>query len=64
MVGDDAPITRKPLSSIDGLKGRIIIGGYTAVQTWQTAVGSTHLQPGDRVIAVLHVRPPAATCRG
>ena len=52
VVGDEAPITRKPLFQIEGLKGRIILGGYARGETWQTAVGSTQLQPGDLVIAV------------
>ncbi len=52
VVGDDAPITRKPLYQIEGLKGRIILGGYARGETWQTAVGSTHLLPGDLVLAV------------
>lgn len=52
VVGRDAPITRKPLFQINGLKGRMIIGGFSRGGTWQTAVGSTHLEPGDKVIAV------------
>ncbi len=30
----------------------IIIGGFLRDDEWQTAVGATHLQRGDRVIAV------------
>jgi trk system potassium uptake protein TrkA len=52
VVGDGAPITRKPLSKTNGLRGKIIIGGFSRSDGWQTAVGSTHLQPGDTVIAV------------
>lgn len=52
VVGDGAPITRKPLLQTAGLRGRIIIGGYARSGSWQTAVGTTHLQPGDRVIAI------------
>jgi len=52
MVGDDAPITRQPLHRVDNIKGRILIGGFFRDDNWQTAVGSTHLQPGDKVIAV------------
>ncbi|MBD3873522.1 MAG: NAD-binding protein [Acidobacteria bacterium] len=52
VVGKGAAITRKPLYQIEGLKGRIIIGGYSRGESWQTAVGSTHLEPGDKVIAV------------
>jgi len=52
VVGEGAPITRKPLLRIEGTKGKIIIGGYSRDNGWQTAVGTTHLQPGDKVIAV------------
>jgi len=52
VVGHNAPITHKALSNTDGLKGRIIIGGFHRDDEWQTAVGATHLQRGDRVIAV------------
>lgn len=52
VVGDNAPITRKPLYQIEGLKGRIILGGYARGEAWQTAIGSTHLLPGDLVLAV------------
>jgi trk system potassium uptake protein TrkA len=52
VVGEGAAITRKPLYQIEGLKGRIIIGGYSRGESWQTAVGSTHLKPGDKVIAI------------
>lgn len=52
VVGEGAAITRRPLYQIEGLKGRIIIGGYSRGESWQTAVGSTHLKPGDKVIAI------------
>jgi trk system potassium uptake protein TrkA len=52
VVGDSAPITRKPLLKIEGTRGKIIIGGFSRSNGWQTAVGSTHLQPGDKVIAI------------
>jgi trk system potassium uptake protein TrkA len=52
VVGDDAPITRKALYQAEGLKGRMIIGGYARGESWQTAVGSTHLLPGDLVLAI------------
>lgn len=52
VVGLSAPITKVALSNTAGLKGRIIIGGFLRDEEWQTAVGATHLQPGDRVIAV------------
>jgi trk system potassium uptake protein TrkA len=52
VVGDSAPITRRPLAQIQGIRGRIIIGGFSRSNGWQTAVGSTHLEPGDTVIAI------------
>jgi trk system potassium uptake protein TrkA len=52
VVGEGAPITRKPLLQIQGTRGKIIIGGYSRGNGWQTAVGTTHLQPGDKLIAV------------
>ena len=52
VVGRNAPITRKPLLQIEGTRGKIIIGGFSHGAGWQTAVGSTHLQPGDKVIAI------------
>jgi len=59
VVGEGAPITRKPLYQAEGLKGRIIIGGFFRDGEWQTAVGSTHIASGDKVIAVctsVHLR--------
>jgi trk system potassium uptake protein TrkA len=52
VVGRNAPITRRPLYQIEGTRGRIIIGGFSRSGGWETAVGSTHLQTGDTVIAV------------
>lgn len=53
LVADEgAPITRKPLYELGGLKGKIIIGGVCRKGLWQIAVGSTQVQPGDKVIAV------------
>jgi len=52
VVGSQAPITRKPLLRVEGTKGKIIIGGFSRGNGWQTAVGSTHLQPGDKVVAI------------
>jgi len=52
VVGREAPITRRPLHQIEGIKGRIIIGGFSRGEKWQTAVGSTHLKPGDRLVAI------------
>ena len=47
-----SPITRKPLFEIAGLKDRVLIGGVLRDGAWQIAVGSTHVQEGDRVIAI------------
>jgi len=52
VVGNNAPITQKPLHQIDGTKGKIIIGGFARGESWKTAVGSTHLCAGDKVIAI------------
>jgi len=52
VAGPDAPITRKPLHQLDIIKEKIIIGGVHRDGDWHTAVGSTHLRPGDRAIAV------------
>ncbi|MEE4273111.1 MAG: Trk system potassium transporter TrkA [Thermoanaerobaculales bacterium] len=52
VVGSQAPITRKPLHRVEGTKGKIIIGGFSRGDGWHTAVGSTHLQPGDKVVAI------------
>jgi len=52
VAGNNAPITRKPLYEIGGMKGKIIIGGFCRDGEWQTAVGSTHIQPGDKVIGI------------
>lgn len=47
-----APITRKPLFKLDALKEGIIIGGVFRKNEWEIAVGSTHIQAEERVIAV------------
>lgn len=47
-----APITRKPLYEVGGMKGKIIIGGVYHDDAWQIAVGATQVRPGDRVIGV------------
>jgi len=52
MAGKGSPITRKPLFEITGMKNKIIIGGFCRDGEWQTAVGATHIQAGDKVIAV------------
>ena len=49
----DSPITRKPLSKLDpSYYGKIMIGGIYRDGVWQVAVGDTHIQNNERVIAV------------
>ena len=53
MVADEgSPITRGPLFEIAGMKDRILIGGVFRKGTWQIAIGATHVQAGDKVIAI------------
>ncbi len=48
-----SPVTRKPLARLDtALTGHIIIGSVFRDGTWSTAVGSTHVQEGDRAIVI------------
>ncbi|MCI5144273.1 MAG: Trk system potassium transporter TrkA, partial [Candidatus Electrothrix sp. AR3] len=53
IAAQDAPITRKPLGKLDAsLTGHIIIGSVFREGAWATAVGSTHIQQGDRAIVI------------
>ena len=52
VAGEGAPITRSPLFKLDGMKGKILIGGVCRKGDWQIAVGSTHVQPGEKVIGI------------
>jgi trk system potassium uptake protein TrkA len=47
-------ITKKPLRKLANYMQdhRILVGGVESGGEWQVAVGDTHIQPGDRVIAV------------
>jgi trk system potassium uptake protein TrkA len=57
IVADErAPITRAPLRRLRDLRGKVVIGGVLSDQTWRIAVGSTHIQPGDRAIAICRSR--------
>jgi trk system potassium uptake protein TrkA len=48
-----APVTKKPLARLDTtLAGHIIIGSVFRDGTWSTAVGTTHIQDGDRAIVI------------
>lgn len=59
VAAPDSPITKKPLFKLDGLQGKIIIGGVLRNGEWEIAVGGTHIQSGETVIAVctsLHLK--------
>ncbi|MFH1844753.1 MAG: Trk system potassium transporter TrkA [bacterium] len=47
-----APITRKPLFEVGGMKEKIIIGAVHRNGKWEIAVGDTHVQAGDKVIGI------------
>ncbi|MCI5221959.1 MAG: Trk system potassium transporter TrkA [Candidatus Electrothrix sp. AR4] len=48
-----SPVTRKPLARLDdSLAGHIIIGSVFRDGSWNTAVGSTHIQEGNRAIVI------------
>ncbi|CAK8719313.1 Trk system potassium transporter TrkA [Candidatus Electrothrix aarhusensis] len=48
-----SPITRKPLAALDSsFTGHIIIGSVFREGSWHTAVGSTHIQEGNRAIVI------------
>ena len=48
-----SPITRKPLAKLDAsFVGHIIIGSVFSDGSWTTAVGSTHIQEGNRAIVI------------
>ncbi len=48
-----SPVTRKPLAKLNAsLAGHIIIGSVFRDGIWSTAIGSTHIQDGDRAIVI------------
>ncbi len=50
-----SPITRKPLSRLDpAYQGKILVGAVLSGESWQVAVGNTHIQDNDRVIVICH----------
>ncbi len=52
-VAKGAQICRTPLKKLDAsFNGKILIGAVFRDDKWQTAIGDTHLQEGDRAIAV------------
>jgi len=53
VAGPKSPITRKPLSKLmKSLAGEIIVGSVFRGGKWETAVGKTHIQEGERVIVI------------
>ena len=53
LASKNAVITRKPLAQMDtALAGHIIIGSVFRDGTWSTAIGSTHIQEGERAIVI------------
>ena len=51
-----APITKKPLFKLEGMKDKIIIGGVWRDDEWEIAVGSTQVEPGDTVVGICRSR--------
>ena len=49
LANPGSPITKRPLHSIDGLAGRILVGGVYADGRWDVARGVTQINDGDRV---------------
>jgi trk system potassium uptake protein TrkA len=57
IVADEgAPITRAPLKKMRDLRGKVVIGGVCDGDAWRIAVGTTHIQPGNRAIAICRSR--------
>jgi trk system potassium uptake protein TrkA len=52
VAAERAPITGKPLYKVGGMQDKIIIGGVCRSEKWRIAVGSTIVEPGDRVIGI------------
>ena len=48
----DAPITRKPLQELGGMKDCIIIGSVWRGGEWTIAVGTTRIAAGEKVIGI------------
>ena len=50
---EGSQITRKPLASLASLiAGKIIVGSVYRDGSWQTAMGDTHILPGEKVVAI------------
>jgi trk system potassium uptake protein len=52
VAADDAPITGRPLYEVGDMKDRILIGAIRHRGNWQIAVGSSVVQPLDKVVAI------------
>lgn len=53
IVAPNSLITRHALSNLDShLAGKIVVGSIFRDGEWETAVGTTHIQNGDRVILI------------
>ena len=53
IAAPNSPITKKPLAKLyKSLSGNIIIGSIFRDGKWETAVGSSHIQKGDRTIVI------------
>ena len=53
LASKGSPITKKPLAKLDtALKGHIIIGSVFRDGIWSTAIGSTHINEGERVVVI------------
>ncbi|XOF33803.1 MAG: Trk system potassium transporter TrkA [Candidatus Electrothrix sp. YB6] len=53
IAAPDARVTRKPLAALDAsFAGHIIVGSVFRDGAWTTAVGSTHIQEGNRAIVI------------
>lgn len=50
-----SPITKKPLYSMEGLKGQILIAGFCTDGKWDIAEGVTQINGGDRVECVCSI---------
>jgi trk system potassium uptake protein len=53
LVPDEgSPITKRPLCELQGMEGRFMIGGVHREGRWEIAVGSTHIEAGDKVVGI------------
>ena len=53
LASTGSPITKKPLAKLDtALQGHIIIGSVFRDGIWSTAVGSTHINAGERAVVI------------